>query len=240
MTNRQQRLKQVFEHLRNHFNIHTQGDFADAIGYSRPVVSSALNGNVDKITDKMLRTITKCFPGIFDIEYLLTGDGQLLTAEEDVAKKSTDERLGRNQQPQPAPASEVPDEVRLLIDHALLVSKRNEELVDRLAHAISDNRQNAILLQGMAENIKREKEKNDRFMLEIKTAAESINSFRMQIDKMRQENESLKASNEKLGKRLDKAAELFKELNSRASFILDHPNAAYGTPEPEIHSANEP
>jgi hypothetical protein len=49
MIERQKRLKEVYDHLRKYFGVHTQTDFADAIKYSRPVISSALNGNEDCI-----------------------------------------------------------------------------------------------------------------------------------------------------------------------------------------------
>ena len=75
------------EYIKSH---HNDSDFSiesicHAIGYSRPVISSALNGNDDNITDKMLRSINNKFPSLFDIDYLLTGEGQLLKVEEHVA-----------------------------------------------------------------------------------------------------------------------------------------------------------
>ena len=79
MNERQKRLKEVYEHMRTYFGIHTQGQFADAIGYSRPVISSALNGDNDKLTDKLFKNIDEKFPGIFNLDYLLNGKGNLLT-----------------------------------------------------------------------------------------------------------------------------------------------------------------
>jgi hypothetical protein len=86
MKRRSEILNEVYEHLRNHYGIHTQGGFADAIGYSRPVISSALNGNDDNVSDKMMRSINSRFPGVFNIDYLLNGEGELLAVEEHVAK----------------------------------------------------------------------------------------------------------------------------------------------------------
>lgn len=84
MLDKQKRLNEVYEHLHNYFNIHTKGDFADSIKYARAYISSALNGNERYLTDKLFRNICEAYPGVFDLNYLLTGEGQLLTIEEEV------------------------------------------------------------------------------------------------------------------------------------------------------------
>ena len=77
MTNRKERLTEVYDHLREHHGIHTQTDFANALGYSRPVISSALNGNELALTDKLFQKVCEVYPE-FNLEYLLTGEGSLL------------------------------------------------------------------------------------------------------------------------------------------------------------------
>jgi hypothetical protein len=84
MLGKQKRLNEVYEHLHNHHGVHTKGGFADSIGYARAYVSSALNGNEDYLTDKLFRNICETYKGVFDINYLLTGKGSLLTTEEQV------------------------------------------------------------------------------------------------------------------------------------------------------------
>ena len=240
MTDRVKRLNEVYDHLRNHFGIHTQGGFADSIGYSRPVVSSALNGNLDNITDKMLRTITKCYPGVFNIDYLLTGEGSLLTVEESVTRANVDERMGGTKPAPPSPNVEIPASLQELLDRAIIISKRNEELVERLTQAVSDNRQLEITMQSMAERLKSAKAESDKLRLELLTAVEAVNKFREVADTMRKENESLKASNTKLGKRLDKAAELFQQLNNQVSMLLTHTGLRPDAPITITHQASEP
>jgi chromosome segregation ATPase len=202
MKRRSEILKEVYAHLRNHFGIHTQGQFADAIGYSRPVISSALNGNDDNVTDKMLRAVNNKFPGVFNIDYLLTGEGQLLTVEEDVTKKEIDTLLGRKPE-KPDNNTEVPEAIQELLDRTIAVSKRNEALVESLAGTI-----------------------------------QSLNTFSAQIESMRKENENLKASNTKLGQRLDKAAELFMRLNNQVATLLK--DRSYTQSEHDIMKASEP
>ena len=83
MLERQKRLNEVYEHLHDHWSVHTKGDFADKIGYARAYVSSALNGNEKYLTDKLFISICDKYEGLFNLGYLLHGNGQLLTPEEE-------------------------------------------------------------------------------------------------------------------------------------------------------------
>ena len=47
MNERQKRLIEVYEHLRKYYGVHTKTQFAEALGYGRTSLSSALNGNED-------------------------------------------------------------------------------------------------------------------------------------------------------------------------------------------------
>ena len=87
MLDRQKRLNEVYEYLHDYFNIHTKGDFADSIKYARAYISSALNGNKKYLTDKLFTNICDAYPGVFDLNYLLTGEGSLLTIEEEFKDK---------------------------------------------------------------------------------------------------------------------------------------------------------
>jgi hypothetical protein len=114
MLDKQKRLNEVYEHLRNYFGIHTKGDFADSIKYARAYISSALNGNEKYLTDKLFRNICDAYPGVFDLNYLLTGEGQLLTIEEEVK----DEDIKKTPNPTPAPSA---------IDYTFLIEKAVEK-----------------------------------------------------------------------------------------------------------------
>jgi len=87
MLDRQKRLNEVYEHLHNYFGVHTKGEFADIIKYARAYVSSALNGNEKYLTDKLFTNICEAYPGVFNLNYLLTGTGSLLTIREEVTKE---------------------------------------------------------------------------------------------------------------------------------------------------------
>lgn len=78
MTLKQERLKEVYNHLRSYFGIHTQIDFAEAIHITRPALSSAMNGNEAYLTKNLFQKICAAYPGVFNLDYLLTGEGELL------------------------------------------------------------------------------------------------------------------------------------------------------------------
>ena len=102
MLERQKRLNDIYEHLHNHFGVHTKGEFADAIGYARAYISSALNGNEKNLTDKLFTTICEAYKGVFNLDYLLTGSGSLLTIEEEVKSQETEKAAST---PTDAPAA---------------------------------------------------------------------------------------------------------------------------------------
>lgn len=93
MIERQNRLKEVYEHLRLYYGIHTQTDFANALHKSRNSVTLALNGNELYLTDKFFKSICAAFPGVFNIDYLLNGEGTLLLDKVEPVRY-VDERKG--------------------------------------------------------------------------------------------------------------------------------------------------
>ena len=98
MNERQKRLIEVYEHLRRYFGIHTKTGFAEALHYGRTSMSAAMNGDEKYLTDSLFKNICEAFPGVFDLDYLLTGNGQLLTIQEEV-KYEQIEKESNPQQP---------------------------------------------------------------------------------------------------------------------------------------------
>lgn len=89
MRERQKRLNEVYEHLRENFRIHTKSGFAEAIHYGRTSLSAALNGNEAYLTDSLFKTICEAYPDTFNLHYLLTGEGELLQQKESVPEPDT-------------------------------------------------------------------------------------------------------------------------------------------------------
>ena len=124
MNERQKRLKEVYEYLRKFYGIHTQSDFANALRKSRNAITLALNGDEKYLTDKLFTTICEAYKGVFDLNYLLTGEGSLLTIEEEVHN----EDLEKLYNPQPIDQSSLVN--------ALLAAK--DETIDSLKSRIAD------------------------------------------------------------------------------------------------------
>ena len=81
---RAKRLDEVYKHLFAHFGITSQKHLAEVLKVQRTGLSSAFSGNVANLTDNLFKKICAAFPGVFDLNYLLTGEGSLLTIEEEV------------------------------------------------------------------------------------------------------------------------------------------------------------
>lgn len=75
---RKQRLRIAFEHVKSMGKAHTQKDAAETMGATPQNFSGALNGNPQCLTDNFLRRFNEAFGHVFNIEWLLTGDGEML------------------------------------------------------------------------------------------------------------------------------------------------------------------
>ena len=93
MNERQKRLMEVYEHLRRFYGIHTKTGFAESLHYGRTSMSAAMNGDEKYLTDKLFANICDVYPGVFNLEYLLTGVGGLLVDRETV----TTEEIVKNE-----------------------------------------------------------------------------------------------------------------------------------------------
>ena len=87
---RKNRLKEAYKYLQSIGKIHTQKGFADALGKAEGTISRAFNGDEKALTDNLFVQITLSFPGVFNIDYLLTGEGSLLVDEGGAKVQDTD------------------------------------------------------------------------------------------------------------------------------------------------------
>lgn len=76
-----QRLNEVYKYVFAHYDIKSQKDFADRLKIQRTGLSAAMNGAKANLTKNLFTKICAAFPGIFNIDYLLTGKGKLLADE---------------------------------------------------------------------------------------------------------------------------------------------------------------
>lgn len=75
---RADRFKKAFEYLRYSGLATTQMEVAQKMGSQRSNVSSALNGNDKYLTDSLLKKFNVAFGNIFDVDWLMTGEGSML------------------------------------------------------------------------------------------------------------------------------------------------------------------
>ena len=81
------RLQQAFSYIKSLGLAHSQKDVAIAMGATPPNVSSALKGDGKVLTDKFLLRFNAAYDNLFDKNWLLTGDGEMLhNAEESNAR----------------------------------------------------------------------------------------------------------------------------------------------------------
>ena len=121
---RAKRLDEVYKHLFAHFGITSQKQLAEVLKVQRTGLSSAFNGNVSNLTDNLFKKICAAFPGVFNLNYLLTGEGDLLTLEKEVHNEEYEKLY--NQQP---------------IDHSSLVNAllaAKDETIDSLKSRIAE------------------------------------------------------------------------------------------------------
>lgn len=92
MNERQKRLIMVYNHLRRFYDIHTKTGFAEAIHYGRTSLSAAMNGDESYLTDNLFKNICEVFPDVFNLDYLLTGQGNLFLDKTEPIEKTEKER----------------------------------------------------------------------------------------------------------------------------------------------------
>lgn len=82
--NKNNRLADAIRYLQGKGIVKTQRDVAIKMGSTPPNVSSALKGVESVLTDKFLYRFNAAFGGIFNDEWLVTGNGEMLSGEHKV------------------------------------------------------------------------------------------------------------------------------------------------------------
>ena len=89
MKNKQERLIEVYEYARAHCGVHTKSEMAIRLHITQPAFSYAINGNEAYLTKNLFQKVCAAFPGIFNLDYLLTGQGELLLESNVSSEPST-------------------------------------------------------------------------------------------------------------------------------------------------------
>lgn len=77
---KKERILLAYNYLRSKGLIHTQSDLAEKMQSNKVNVSRAMAGNERYLTDKFLKRLNNSFGGVFNEEWLLYGDGEMLNS----------------------------------------------------------------------------------------------------------------------------------------------------------------
>lgn len=86
----------AFQYLRGTGKIHSQKDLAIAMQTTPPNISSALKGDERVLTNKFLHRFNAAFDDIFNLEWLIDGDGKMLKSAKNESK-ATDFAMNEDQ-----------------------------------------------------------------------------------------------------------------------------------------------
>ena len=118
-----ERLNEAFRHLFAHFGVETQIQLAERMQVQRTALSAAFNGNKAYLTKNFFIKLCAAFPGVFNLDYLLTGNGQLLTIQEEVKS----EQIEKGSNPQ-QPSSYID---KLIASLEKQVKDKDDQLADK-------------------------------------------------------------------------------------------------------------
>ena len=184
MNERQKRLIEVYEHLRKYYGIHTKTGFAEALHYGRTSMSAAMNGDEKYLTDSLFKNICEAYKGVFDLNYLLTGEGQLLTVKEEVNNEDTENMVNPTH-------LEIPDFIQKLFDEAVRMQTRNELLERQCEQMIAELRDSKDKNEYFLAELHKSKEFNDTLAAELKISRTQNEHLITELRETRKENSSL-------------------------------------------------
>lgn len=77
---KRERFQKAFGYLLGNGLVKSKADMAEKLEASRASISKAYSGDEDYLTDNLLKRLHLTFPGVFNLEWLLTGEGNMLQA----------------------------------------------------------------------------------------------------------------------------------------------------------------
>lgn len=134
---KEERLKVAIEFLKNQGKVHKQKDVAITMGASEATISNALKGDESKLTDRFLHRFNSAYGDIFNIEWLIKGEGEMLSSsihQEINGDNNTQVAGNNNHVNSPATLDKAIDEIAA---QRKLVEKSQEQ-IDRLLSIIEN------------------------------------------------------------------------------------------------------
>ncbi len=90
------RVRKAYDYLRSTGKVHTQQNVADIMGVKKENISRAFNGNESYLTVSFLERFNNAFDGIFNTDWLLRGEGEMLKNTQSVGDISNSNVSGIN------------------------------------------------------------------------------------------------------------------------------------------------
>ena len=78
---KKERLNQAYNYLKYKGIIRSQSDLAEKMNASQPNISAALSGVPRVLTSRFLRRFNEAVENIFSLDWLLTGEGEMLAPQ---------------------------------------------------------------------------------------------------------------------------------------------------------------
>ena len=132
--NRLERLKKSIDYLMNNGYIHVQTDIAKKMDSHPQPVSRACNGDERYLTDKFLGRYNSAFENIFDIEWLKTGKGDMLSTAPHTQNVVNSQNTVQNNSTMSIGNKELEKELIEML-------KRKDEQIDRKDEQIKEQSQ---------------------------------------------------------------------------------------------------
>lgn len=90
---KKERLNQAYNYLKFKGVIHSQSELAEKMNASQPNISAALSGVPRVLTSRFLRRFNEAAENIFSLDWLLTGEGEMLAPKPGAASVSVSPEL---------------------------------------------------------------------------------------------------------------------------------------------------
>lgn len=86
---RNERIEKAYKYLQFNGIIHSQSELAEKMGINRTSVTLAINGDPRYTTDSFIKNLSASFPGVFNLQWLLNGEGCMTMDEEAQRDRTT-------------------------------------------------------------------------------------------------------------------------------------------------------
>lgn len=139
-----ERINECYEYLRSIGKIHTKRDLSDLLDVAPSNLTKAFKGDTRYLTDNFLRRFNLAFDYLFSEEWLITGEGSMLT-EDTIVPESMDTPEEMDE------VEAMKQTIRELLDEKKLLKNENKTLHDTNARlSISIERLTELLYEKTA------------------------------------------------------------------------------------------